>query len=120
MTRNGALSVVAGLFGTLAYFTGSAGQLHFPNAIGIDTHGNVFVGEVDAAKRIRKFAPVMTGGRQAGCIRREFRWPGRASRHERRPTKRRASILSAYCSPSSSIKPSNHGASGPLCVSGPD
>ena len=51
---------------TLGYFGGNgrlAGQLHFPNAIGIDTHGNVFVGEVDTAKRIQKFAPVMTGGR---------------------------------------------------------
>jgi hypothetical protein len=51
---------------TLGYFGGNgrlAGQLHFPNAIGIDTHGNVFVGEVDTAKRIQKFAPVLTGGR---------------------------------------------------------
>lgn len=50
---------------TLGYFGGNgrlAGQLHFPNAIGIDTHGNIFVGEVDTAKRIQKFAPVMAGG----------------------------------------------------------
>ena len=50
---------------TLGYFGGNgrlAGQLHFPNAIGIDTRGNVFVGEVDTAKRIQKFAPVMAGG----------------------------------------------------------
>jgi hypothetical protein len=48
---------------TLGYFGGNgrlAGQLHFPNAIGIDRHGNVFVGEVDNGKRIQKFAPVMT------------------------------------------------------------
>ncbi len=49
---------------TLGYFGGNgrlAGQLHFPNAIGIDTRGNVFVGEVDNGKRIQKFAPVPTG-----------------------------------------------------------
>jgi hypothetical protein len=47
---------------TLGHFASSgrlAGQLHFPNAIGIDTHGNIFVGEVDNAKRIQKFAPVL-------------------------------------------------------------
>ena len=59
---------------TLGYFGGNgrlAGQLHFPNAIGIDTHGNVFVGEVDTAKRIQKFAPVMSGSiiRPEGDIR---------------------------------------------------
>ncbi len=51
---------------TLGYFGGNgrlAGQLHFPNAIGIDTFGNVFVGEVDTAKRIQKFAPVFSDGR---------------------------------------------------------
>ena len=50
---------------TLGYFGGNgrlAGQFHFANAIGIDTHGNIFVGEVDTAKRIQKFAPVITGG----------------------------------------------------------
>jgi hypothetical protein len=40
-----------------------AGQFHFANAIGIDTLGNIFVGEVDTAKRIQKFAPVPTGAR---------------------------------------------------------
>ena len=67
---------------TLGYFGGNgrlAGQLHFPNAIDIDTHGNIFVGEVDTAKRIQKFAPVMAGGGYAGCIRRGFRWPGRVT-----------------------------------------
>ena len=47
---------------TLGHFASSgrlAGQLHFPNAIGIDTRGNIFVGEVDNAKRIQKFAPVL-------------------------------------------------------------
>ena len=51
---------------TLGHFASSgrlAGQLHFPNAIGIDTKGNVYVGEVDNGKRIQKFAPVLTGGR---------------------------------------------------------
>jgi hypothetical protein len=49
---------------TLGYFGGNgrlAGQFHFANAIGIDTHGNIFVGEVDNAKRIQKFVPVRTG-----------------------------------------------------------
>jgi hypothetical protein len=48
---------------TLGHFASSgrlAGQLHFPNAIGIDTQGNIFVGEVDNGKRIQKFAPVLT------------------------------------------------------------
>ena len=48
----------------LGYFGGSgrlAGQMTFPNAIGIDTRGNVYVGEVDMGKRIQKFAPVLTG-----------------------------------------------------------
>ena len=39
-----------------------AGQMHFPNAIGIDSMGNVFTGEVDNGKRIQKFMPVMSGG----------------------------------------------------------
>ena len=38
-----------------------AGQMTFPNSIGIDTWGNVYVGEVDMGKRIQKFAPVLTG-----------------------------------------------------------
>ena len=47
---------------TLGHFGGNgrlAGQLHFPNAVGIDTRGNVYTGEVDTGKRIQKFAPVM-------------------------------------------------------------
>ena len=51
---------------TLGYFGGSgrlAGQMTFPNAIGIDTFGNVYVGEVDFGKRIQKFAPVLAGAR---------------------------------------------------------
>ena len=51
---------------TLGYFGSSgrlAGQLHFPNAIGIDTRGNIYVGEVDNGKRIQKFAPVLTATR---------------------------------------------------------
>ena len=39
-----------------------AGQMHFPNAIGIDSMGNIFTGEVDNGKRIQKFMPVMSGG----------------------------------------------------------
>jgi hypothetical protein len=51
---------------TLGYFGGSgrlAGQMTFPNSIGIDTRGNVYVGEVDMGKRIQKFAPVLAGTR---------------------------------------------------------
>jgi len=40
-----------------------AGQMVFPNAIGTDTRGNVYVGEVDTGKRIQKFAPVLAGAR---------------------------------------------------------
>jgi len=36
-----------------------AGELHWINAIGIDTDGNVYTGEVEHAKRIQKFMPVM-------------------------------------------------------------
>ena len=39
-----------------------AGQMHLPNAIGIDSMGNVFTGEVDNGKRIQKFMPVMAAG----------------------------------------------------------
>ena len=51
---------------TLGHFGGNgrlAGQMTFPNSIGIDTRGNVFVGEVDMGKRIQKFAPVRAGAR---------------------------------------------------------
>lgn len=51
---------------TLGQFGGNgrlAGQLHFPNAVSIDTQGNVYTGEVDTGKRIQKFAPVMAGRR---------------------------------------------------------
>jgi hypothetical protein len=51
---------------TLGYFGGSgrlAGQMTFPNSIGIDTQGNVYVGEVDMGKRIQKFAPVLAAAR---------------------------------------------------------
>ena len=51
---------------TLGYFGGSgrlAGQMTFPNSIGIDTRGNVYVGEVDMGKRIQRFAPVLEGTR---------------------------------------------------------
>ena len=36
-----------------------AGMLHWINAIGIDSRGNIYTGEVEHAKRIQKFAPVM-------------------------------------------------------------
>ena len=47
---------------TLGWFGGNgrlAGQLHFPNAVAMDSRGNIFTGEVDSGKRIQKFVPVM-------------------------------------------------------------
>jgi hypothetical protein len=46
---------------TLGSFGGNgryAGQLHWVNAIAIDSRGNIYTGEVEQAKRIQKFAPV--------------------------------------------------------------
>jgi hypothetical protein len=46
---------------TLGSFGGNgryAGQLHWINAIGMDSRGNIYTGEVEQAKRIQKFAPV--------------------------------------------------------------
>ena len=46
---------------TLGSFGGNgryAGQLHWVNAIGIDSDGNIYTGEVEHAKRIQKFEPV--------------------------------------------------------------
>ena len=40
-----------------------AGQLNFPNAISMDSKGNIFTGEVSNGKRIQKFEPVMATGR---------------------------------------------------------
>ncbi|NNC66237.1 MAG: hypothetical protein HKN84_15750 [Gammaproteobacteria bacterium] len=40
-----------------------AGQLNFPNAISIDSKGNIYTGEVSNGKRIQKFEPVMAVGR---------------------------------------------------------
>ncbi|MBI4887928.1 MAG: hypothetical protein HY824_12610 [Acidobacteria bacterium] len=40
-----------------------AGQLHWINAIAMDSKGNIYTGEVEQLKRIQKFAPVMTGRR---------------------------------------------------------
>jgi DNA-binding beta-propeller fold protein YncE len=40
-----------------------AGQLHWINAIAMDSKGNIYTGEVEQAKRIQKFAPVMRTGR---------------------------------------------------------
>jgi DNA-binding beta-propeller fold protein YncE len=40
-----------------------AGELNFPNAISIDSKGNIYTGEVSNGKRIQKFVPVMAGGR---------------------------------------------------------
>ena len=48
---------------TLGSFGGNgryAGMLHWINAIGIDSKGNIYTGEVEHAKRIQKFAPVMS------------------------------------------------------------
>jgi hypothetical protein len=46
---------------TLGNFGGNgkyAGQLHWVNAVQIDSKGNIFTGEVEQGKRIQKFAPV--------------------------------------------------------------
>lgn len=40
-----------------------AGQLNFPNAISMDSKGNIYTGEVSNGKRIQKFEPVMAIGR---------------------------------------------------------
>jgi len=40
-----------------------AGQFHWINAIAMDSKGNIYTGEVEQAKRIQKFAPVMAGAR---------------------------------------------------------
>lgn len=51
---------------TLGSFGGNgryAGQLHWINAIGMDSKGNIYTGEVEQAKRIQKFAAVMAGSR---------------------------------------------------------
>lgn len=47
---------------TLGSFGGNgryAGQLHWINAIGTDTDGNIYTGEVEHGKRIQKFVPVI-------------------------------------------------------------
>jgi hypothetical protein len=49
-----------GSFGTNGKY---AGQFHWINAVGIDSNGNIFTGEVEQAKRIQKFAPVLAGSR---------------------------------------------------------
>jgi len=51
---------------TLGHFGGNgkyAGQLHWINAVGMDSKGNIYTGEVEEAKRIQKFLPVMAGSR---------------------------------------------------------
>jgi hypothetical protein len=48
---------------TLGSFGGNgryAGQLHWINAIAMDSKGAIYTGEVEQAKRIQKFAPVLT------------------------------------------------------------
>jgi DNA-binding beta-propeller fold protein YncE len=50
---------------TLGSFGGNgkyAGQLHWINAVGIDSRGNIFTGEVEQGKRIQKFLPVTAAG----------------------------------------------------------
>jgi len=46
---------------TLGSFGGNgryAGQLHWINAIAMDSKGNIYTGEVEQAKRIQKFEPL--------------------------------------------------------------
>ena len=48
---------------TLGSFGGNgryAGQLHWVNAIATDSDGNIYTGEVEQAKRIQKFEPIIT------------------------------------------------------------
>ena len=40
-----------------------AGQFHWINAVAMDSKGNIYTGEVEQAKRIQKFAPVIRGAR---------------------------------------------------------
>jgi hypothetical protein len=52
---------------TLGSFGGNgkyAGQFHWINAIGMDSKGNIYTGEVEQAKRIQKFVPVLTTSRK--------------------------------------------------------
>jgi sugar lactone lactonase YvrE len=47
---------------TLGSFGGNgryAGQLHWIDAIKVDSKGNIYTGEVEDGKRIQKFVPVM-------------------------------------------------------------
>ncbi len=51
---------------TLGSFGGNgryAGQLHWVNAIATDSNGNIYTGEVEHAKRIQKFEPVVVENR---------------------------------------------------------
>jgi hypothetical protein len=41
-----------------------AGQFHWINAIGTDKQGNIYTGEVEQAKRIQKFVPVMADAKK--------------------------------------------------------
>ena len=53
---------------TLGSFGGNgkyAGQFHWINAIGMDSKGNIYTGEVEEAKRIQKFMPVGTTSSRA-------------------------------------------------------
>ena len=40
-----------------------AGQLHWIDAIKVDSHGNVYTGEVEDGKRIQKFVPIAAASR---------------------------------------------------------
>lgn len=51
---------------TLGSFGGNgkyAGQFHWINALGMDSKGNIYTGEVEEAKRIQKFVPVMAAAK---------------------------------------------------------
>ena len=52
---------------TLGSFGGNgkyAGQLHWVNAVGTDTQGNIYTGEVEQGKRIQKFVPLTAAGKR--------------------------------------------------------
>ena len=61
-----------------------AGQFHWINAIGIDSKGNIYTGEVEQAKRIQKFVPGKPDNSQYGgraeCVKVKGAYTGKDGR----------------------------------------
>ncbi len=59
ITPAGVVTTIAGLYGTPGYVdaTGTAARFEYPAGIGIDSNGNLIVGEADSGHRIRKITP---------------------------------------------------------------